>query len=81
MIKQCKNCSNATGTVAELLSIYENGDTPRMMNVLTETVAHDENLHQEDRCQLARVMHLLIAMMKEKVDDQSEQLTEIRKVG
>jgi len=80
-MKQCTNCNAATGPIAELLRIYESDDAPRMMSILTETIATDKNLHPDERSTLAHIMQLINSVMEEKLADQKLQITELKKTA
>lgn len=81
MLKDCKNCSAVSYTVTELLRIYESHDAPRMMSILTETIATDTNLHPRDREILSHMMHLVISLMKEQSEEQQAEILSLKKTA
>jgi hypothetical protein len=81
MMKDCKNCNHATGTVDELMRLYDSDDSGRLIKILTDTIVTDKNLHQDDKVVLSKMMHLVTTLMEEKLQEQKAELQQLKKTA
>lgn len=63
------------------MRIYESDDAPRLMKILTDTIATDESLHQTDRPVLAKMLHLMTSLMEEKQQEQKDEIAFLKKIA
>ncbi|MDB4919863.1 hypothetical protein [Mucilaginibacter sp.] len=75
-----QQCGTTPASFNGLLKIYEDGDAIRMIDILTETLSRDENLHQADKNEIARFIHLLTAITRQHDADKNEIISSYKVV-
>jgi hypothetical protein len=75
MIQQCSKCSQVPAMVTSLLQVYQDGNPIYMMELLTEIISRDQNLHPSDKAELSKLHSLLAAIATQRQHDTLETIT------